>query len=100
MNTREELLALRRERLIARSAELRGDLAIQAQSIQHSAISIGVGLRILDRIRRHPEWIIAAGVGLAIIKPRRLSALLRLGASALRSWRTIGPMLQGMLDGR
>ncbi len=94
MKTRAELLASRRQRLIAECLMQRADLAQQMQPLGHTLQAMGTGLRILDRVRRHPGWIAAVALGLMIIRPSRLSSLLRLGSTGLRTWRLIAPSLQ------
>jgi hypothetical protein len=97
MNTRSQHLAQRRQQLIAQSIALRSDLALQAEYLRHPVTSIQVGLRVLNRLRRHPEWIAGAALALAVIKPRRLSSLLRAGTAGLRTWRKLMPALQNMM---
>ena len=94
LNTRAELLARRRRDLIAACAMQREDIASQAQSLQHVMTSFDAGLRILNRIERHPGWLAAAAGGLMAIRPRRLSSLLRLGTAGLRTWRQWSPVLR------
>jgi hypothetical protein len=94
MSTRLELLARRRQQLIAESIALRSDLQMQGGNLGHSFTTVQVGLRVLDRIRKHPEWIAGAALGLALIKPRRLSSLLRMGTAGMRTWRKVMPLLQ------
>ena len=96
MSTRAEVLAQRRQRLIAQSIALRSDLQLQGESLGHSFSTAQIGLRVLDRIRRHPEWIAGAALGLVLVRPRRLSALLQMGTAGLRTWRQIMPLLQHM----
>jgi len=93
-NTRAELLGRRRRDLIAACAMQREDMASQAQSLKHVMTSFDAGLRILNRIERHPGWLAVAAGGLMVIRPRRLSALLRLGTAGLRTWRQWAPVLQ------
>ncbi|WP_292931304.1 YqjK family protein [Noviherbaspirillum sp.] len=99
MRTRAELLAARRQRLIAECVMQRADLALQIEPLTHTMNSVEVGLRIVDRVRQHPGWIAAAVVGLMAIRPRRLSSFLRLGSAGLRTWRMLRPSLQLLLPG-
>lgn len=96
MKTRAELLALKRQRLIAECRLQRIDLLDQLQPLGQTLDSVNTGLRIIDRVRRHPEWIAAACLGLLMITPRRLSAWMRLGSMGLRTWRMLAPQI-GML---
>lgn len=100
MTARSEVLARRRRQLIAQSIALRSDLAMQGEYLEHSLCTAQIGLRVLDRIRQHPEWIAGAALGLALIKPRRLSALLQMGTVGLRAWRQVTPLLQHMIGRR
>ena len=94
MSTRADLLAQRRLMLIAESQAQRADLAQQVLPLVYTMSAAHIGLRILDRIRKHPGWIVALTVGLAAITPRRLSAVLQLGTAGLRLWRSVMPLVQ------
>jgi hypothetical protein len=100
MSLRSEMLARRRQQLIAQSIALRSDVALQGQYLGHSLGTAQIGLRVLDRVRKHPEWIAGAALGLALIKPRRLSALLQMGTVGLRTWRQVTPLLQYVIGRR
>jgi hypothetical protein len=97
MNTRAQLLMQRRQYLIAESAAQRAELAQQAQPLAHTLETVETGMRIVDRIRQHPGWLLGAVIGLFAIQPRRLSALLQLGTTGLRTWRQFAPALQGFI---
>ena len=94
MNTRADLLAWKRQQLIAESAAQRAELALQMRSLTHTLESVQIGLRIVERLRQHPGWIAALPVGLAALTPRRLSSFLRLGTISLRFWRYVSPALR------
>lgn len=94
MNTRAELLEWKRQQLLAESQAQRAELALQIQSMAHTLESVQIGLRIVDRIRKHPGWIAALTLGLAAITPRRLSSFLRLGTFGLRTWHFVAPALR------
>jgi len=97
MRTRAELLAQRRRHLIAESVAQRAHLVQQTQPLAHTLGSLEIAVRIFERIRRHPEWLVGAAVGLIAIRPQRLSALLQLGTRGLRTWRQLAPALQGFI---
>lgn len=94
MSTRADLLAQRRLALIAESQAQRADLAQQMLPLTYTLSSVHIGLRILDRIRKHPGWIAVVTVALAAITPRRLSSVLQLGTAGLRLWRLAMPLVQ------
>lgn len=94
MNTRADLLAWKRQQLIAESTAQRAELAVQMRSFTHTLASVQIGLRIVDRLRRHPGWVAALPLVLAALTPRRLSSFFRLGTMSLRFWRLVSPTLR------
>jgi len=98
MNRRAEFLAWKRRQLLAESSAQREDLALQLDAWSYRMQSMESGLRILARIRQHPGWIAGAAAGLLLLTPRRLSSLLRLGVSGLRSWQSYAPTVRMLLD--
>lgn len=94
MMTRAQLLEWKRQQLLAESAAQRADLAVQMQSLTRSLESVQTGLRIVDRLRKHPEWIGALALALVALTPRRLSSFFRLGTFGLRAWRFVVPALR------
>lgn len=96
--TRAEFLEWKRQRLLATSAVQRAEVAVHLQSLAHSLDSVQIGLRIVDRVRRHPGWIAAAALGVMAITPRRLSSFVRLSTLGLRAWRFIAPALRARLQ--
>lgn len=94
MKTRAELLALRRKMLLAECDLQRQELALEMRPLVLDAESLQVGIRIVGKASRHPEWIALAALGVAMIKPRRLSSLMRLGTTGMRVWRQVKPLLQ------
>lgn len=79
--------ALRQQRLLARSAELRLSLADHAQALKKP-------LAVVDRARagvqwlyRNPIWPLGAGLLGALILPKH--AMLRWGGRAWGAWRTL-----------
>jgi hypothetical protein len=97
MRARAELLAARRRHLIAESLAQRAHLAQQTRPLAHTLGSLEIGIRIVERIRQHPEWLVGAALGLIAIRPRRLSALLQLGTNGLRTWSQLKPVLQSFI---
>lgn len=95
--TRAELLEWKRQQLRAESAAQREEVTAHLQAMTQSLQSVQVGLRIVDRVRRHPEWIAAVALGLLAVTPRRLSAFVRLGTLGLRAWRFVAPAVRARL---
>lgn len=94
MKTHAKMLAVRRQMLIAECNLQRADLALQVRPLAYTLSSVNIGMRILGRVRQHPEWIAAATLGLFALRPRRLSAFFRFGSNGLRIWRHVQPLLQ------
>jgi hypothetical protein len=94
MRSRAELLAMRREMLLAECEMQRRQLEIEMRPLVLGAESLQTGMRIVGKARKHPEWLALAALGLAMIKPRRLSSFMRLGTAGMRMWRQVRPFLQ------
>lgn len=94
MQMKAEQLARRRQELIARCEAQRSAMVTHTRSLSHATSALDSALGILGRIRRHPGWIVALAVGIIAIKPRRLSALFHGSAIALRTLRTVAPLVQ------
>lgn len=92
--TRAEMLAWRRQLLIAECSVQRAELALQVQPIVYTIASVNIGMRILGRLTKHPGWIASLALGLVAIRPHRLSSFIRLGTASLRFWRHAVPLLQ------
>lgn len=77
-------LIVRQQRLLARSAQLRATLGVQAQVIK-------TPLMMADRVwaagqwlRRHPQWSLGAVLVVALLRPRRAVVW------GVRAWRLRG----------
>jgi hypothetical protein len=99
MTSRAELLALKRQMLVAECALQREDLFHQALPLAYTLHSAETGARIVGRVVKHPGWIAAMAAGLLIIRPRRLSAMLRMGTKSVRTWRQLAPVVQKLMAG-
>ena len=99
MRTRAEFLAWKRRQLLAESGAQRAELVQQLRPWIARLESVESGLRIAGRLRRHPGWIAGTAAAVLLLTPRRLSSLIRLGVSGLRSWQSIAPAVK-MLLGR
>ncbi|GAB3547919.1 hypothetical protein GCM10027343_27710 [Noviherbaspirillum agri] len=98
MNSRADLLEWKRQQLLAECDAQRMELAVQLDSLNYQVETIQTGLRIMDRVRRHPGWIATAVVALFAITPRRLSAAIQSGTSLLRAWRMAAPALRMLMQ--
>ena|SRR5437899_2758011 len=95
-----ELLARRREEIIARSAVQRRALQTQGQSLSKTLSAVDVGLDVLQRIKRHPGWVVGAIVGLIVLKPRRVLPLVEAGTVAWQAFRAVAPAWQRIMARR
>ena len=68
---RQRELQLRREALRLRSAELRLEIAGQAQVLQAPLAWVDQARKSLRWLRTHPEWPLGALVLLLVVRPRR-----------------------------
>ena len=68
MNRKLHALTQRREHLIAQIADQRGMLAQSITPFRGPLALIDKGLILLSYVRRHPVWII--GAGMALITPK------------------------------
>ena len=85
LSNEHELLA-RRERLIARSAEVRGSLVVQLQAMRRPppwVHGVEVGWQW---VRTHPEWVVGAVVVLVVVRPRRV---LEWGGGLFGAWKLL-----------
>jgi len=92
-SAREAELALRRQRLLMRSAALRATFAEQAVVLEAplaTADRVHAGVRWLIRYR---GWVLAGAVVVLVVRPRRAWRLLRLGWWLWRSARRVQPWL-------
>ena len=94
MTRRSAMLALRRERLLERSAQLRGELAHEGRDL---ALRFGVADRVLGVIRSGPVRALALGAAaLALFwYPRRL---VRIAGRVLLFWPLIRPFLPRLIQ--
>lgn len=69
--TRDQALTLRRERLLARSAELRAEVGRQAAALAAPLALADRALEALHWLRQHPQWPLGALVLWTLWRPRR-----------------------------
>ncbi|TFW09819.1 hypothetical protein E4K72_04155 [Oxalobacteraceae bacterium OM1] len=94
LRTRMQLAEHRRRQLTAVCQWQRVELMDHMEPLEHALTSVQTGWRIVDRIRRHPGWLLAGAAGLLLISPKRLSGWMRIGTNGLRMYRQFAPMLR------
>lgn len=85
-----ESLLLRRQELITRSAQLRLELADQAQVIRRPLALTDRALTGLLWLTRHPQWPLGALLIVVILRPQRA---LRWGGRAWWAWTALNRTL-------
>lgn len=100
MSKSSEVLARRRELLIARCAAQRNALTVQRQALVEKLSVFDIGQNLFERLKKNPAWIAGLVVGLVVIKPRRLLPLLQTGLLAWQTLRTLAPALKNIVERR
>ncbi len=96
MNQRRHELALRRERLLARSEQVRRDLTVQAVALQ-PVLALGDRARVaLQWVRRHPGIVFTATIVIVVARPRFVWRWGLRVWSAVRFFRTLRSNLGGL----
>lgn len=85
-NNSLEILAQRREELVARSNAQREAFAMQNQAVTGTLSGIDLGMSVFNRIKKSPVMIAALVAALVVIKPLRVIPLLRAGVAV---WQTV-----------
>ena len=93
MNPLTEIRA-RRAPLMARAAVERERVCVQLRAWEAPLALADKTIAAARYIRRNPQWIVAAAVLLAVLRPRRALSWARNGLIAWRTWRW---MSQSML---
>lgn len=99
MSSSKELACLR-ERLIACCAIQRNTLTGEAQSLLGKLSVFDLGLTLFERLKKNPAWTAGLVVGLIVIKPRRLVAVLQTGLLAWQSLRVLTPAMKNIMECR
>lgn len=97
---REQHLLRRREQLVARSAQLRGELAIQAGHLAPQGLMTGGIRHAWEWVQQHPQWVVGGIVLVLAMRPRRM---VRWGGRFLAVWqiaRRAAPLWQALLTRR
>jgi len=82
-------LALRKQRLQLKSAELRARWAHYAAGVRPLCTGVDGARAAAVWVRRHPEVPVAAAVALAVARPRGVLRWLRRAVSAVLLWRRL-----------
>lgn len=86
----------RKHQLVLRSGKLRADLIEESVPLSHSLSATESAVRVLGRLRQHPEWIAAAAIGIFLLRPSRLAAWSRGTTFGVRTWRQLQPLLASL----
>lgn len=99
MSDRLNELALKKQMLIQRSTVLRHALAIQMDAQLAPVAGVADQAVAAGRwVRRHPYWLIAGVVALAVWRPTGMTRLAVRGVSLWRAWRQWQPVIQPLLS--
>jgi len=79
----------KRARLVARAALEREQLSAQLDAWRAPLALFDKSIAAARYVRRHPEWLVAVAVVIALLRPRRALAWARRGFLAWRTWRWI-----------
>ncbi|HJU71782.1 MAG TPA: YqjK family protein [Paucimonas sp.] len=93
-------LARRREELIARCEEQRKLLTWHSTQWTSSMSAMDASVVLLRRVKEHPAWIGGIAVLLIALNPRRAQALLKASTIALKTWRTVAPVVHSLQQRR
>jgi len=84
-----------RAHLLARAAVERERLLVRLQAWEAPLSLVDRAVAAAHYVRRHPQWLVAAALLIAVLRPRRALALARNGLIAWRAWRWIAQSLRG-----
>ena len=90
----------RRAHLMARAAVERERVSVQLRAWKAPLALADKGYAAAHYVRRNPQWIVAAAVLLAVLRPRRALSWARSGLIAWRAWRWISQSLRGLAPRR
>jgi hypothetical protein len=95
MNQVGEIRA-KRAQLLARAAVERERISVQLRVWEAPLALVDRSVAAARYIRDHPQWIVAAAIVIAILRPRRALSWARNGLIAWRAWRWISASLRGL----
>jgi hypothetical protein len=90
-------LALKKQRLQMKSAELRNRWAACAAGVKPLCAGVDRVREAAGWLRRYRGWLVAAAVGLAVARPRAAFRWLRRTASVWLLWRRLRKRLAAVL---
>ncbi len=99
MNALTEIRA-RRAQLMARAAVERERVSMQLHAWEAPLALADRGLAAARYVRRNPQWIVAAVVLLAVLRPRLALSWARNGLIAWRTWRWMSQFMRRLATGR
>lgn len=76
-------------RLLVRAALEREQLSAQLDAWRAPLALLDRGVAAARQVRRHPEWLVAVAVVIALVRPRRALAWARRGFILWRAWRWV-----------
>ncbi len=79
----------KRARLQVRAALEREQLSAQLDAWRAPLALLDRGVAAARQVRRHPEWLVAVAVVIALVRPRRALAWARRGFVVWRTWRWV-----------
>ena len=95
MNEVDDIRA-RRAELLARAAVERERISVQLRRWEAPLAFVDSGMAAVRNIRRNPQWLFAAALVLAVLRPRRAIAWARNGLIVWRAWRWVANSLRGL----
>lgn len=94
--TQVDEIRARRAELLARAAVERERISVQLRLWEAPLALVDNSIAAVRTIRRHPQWLIAAALVLAVLRPRRALAWARNGLIAWRAWRWVSNSLRSL----
>ncbi len=91
--SKAEALALKRERLLERSGQLRARWAGHAAAVAPALGAADAVSHSVRWLKANPQWLIGAGTLILVLKPRRTFRLARRTFFAWQGWLRLRPLL-------
>lgn len=93
MSERLAELALKKQRLLLRSADLRDRMGAHAQGLAPVFVAVDWLREAGTAARRHPEWVAAGIVAVVVVRPRFAWRWVRRGYLGWRMWTSARKLL-------